>query len=120
MKRYVRCAELIEYNANTRGINTGDCVIRSISLVLDLDYNYVNKSLNNINQEYKKYPFVYDEFLKDNGVPNEIECSEDITVEDFCDKNYSGTYLIECARNKKRMKHGSHLVACIDGKIFDS
>ena len=35
----------IEYNANPRGINTGDCVIRAISKARDTDWEKVYMAL---------------------------------------------------------------------------
>ena len=38
-------AKLYNYNANTSNKNTGDCVARSISLALGMDYDEVKRGL---------------------------------------------------------------------------
>ena len=44
-------AKLYKYNANTQNKNTGDCVARSISLALGMDYDEVKRGLKNVGHE---------------------------------------------------------------------
>ena len=48
MKRYISSADYVNYNANSRGNNVGDCVKRALSMAFDMDYNQTSKELNEL------------------------------------------------------------------------
>ena len=82
----------IEYNANPRGINTGDCVIRAISKALDTDWEKVYMALTVKGLEKAMWGdtnAVWEKYLRENGFEQHVlpdacpECgSEDITQVD--------------------------------------
>lgn len=115
--------ELVYYNANKRGTRTGDCVNRSLSLALDIDYNILNKELNKaMNYAGKsswKYPSVYRIVIK-NHCPNVkgYVVTENITLDDFANTHSTGTFLIETG--EWGGKSPNHIVCMIDGKYYDS
>ena len=117
-------SELIRYNANTRGTNTGDCTARAISLAFGIDYHRARKALNdsaktNIALRFNSIPNVL-KVIRELGGGEEIKSNEKITVGTWADKHNSGTYLIHCNRNGQPHGPGGHLVCIIDGKIYDS
>ena len=44
--KLIYSADLVRYNANSRGTRTGDCAVRSISLAFNRSYNDIKKLLN--------------------------------------------------------------------------
>lgn len=123
MKRLLS-SDLVRYNANTRGTNTGDCTARAISLAFGIDYHRARKALNdsaktNIALRFNSIPNVL-KVIRELGGGEEIKSNEKITVGAWADKHNSGTYLIHCNRNGQPHGPGGHLVCIIDGKIYDS
>ena len=70
----------IEFNANPRGINTGDCVIRAISKALDTDWEKVYMALTvkglekamwgDTNAVWEKYLRDFDSWDSGNLIPS--------------------------------------------------
>lgn len=121
-----------EYNANTKYVNTGDCVKRSLSLAYDMDYDAVSNELNAIkrsqNGTHYNVSRVFTEFIQKHGVdkyfngsvfaaPSYLGLSYNTTVEEFSNKFSDGTYLVLCGKSKER---STHMVCIIDGDIWDS
>ena len=118
----IESAELVRYNANTRGTSTGDCTARSISLAFNIDYREARKKLNesaktHYDWEYNSHENVI-KVIRELGGGRIIICDRQ-TVADFADSHSSGTYILWCS--KTGLSHvGNHLVALIDGKLYDS
>ena len=100
--KIIHLADLVSYNANSRGTRTGDCSVRSISLAFNRSYNDIKKLLNSA-MEYthsRKYNYtkniVY--VIKDIlGAGNYTDiAAEKLTVQAFADAHKSGTYLVGC------------------------
>ena len=107
----------VEYNPNPLGRHAGDCAVRAIAKVLDVDWDeaylgivmkgYAVKDMPSINH-------VWGQYLKARGfsrhaIPN--TCPDCYTVADFEQEHGSGKYILAT---------GSHVVAVVDGNYYDS
>lgn len=107
----------IEYNANPRGINTGDCVIRAISKALDTDWEKVYMALTVKGFEKAMWGdtnAVWEKYLRENGFEQHVlpdTCPDCYTIADFADDHRTGTFIVAT---------GSHVVTVQDGNYFDS
>lgn len=107
----------IEYNANPRGINTGDCVIRAISKAMDLDWEKVYMALTVKGLEKAMWGdtnAVWEKYLRENGFEQHVlpdTCPDCYTIADFADDHRTGTFIVAT---------GSHVVTVQDGNYFDS
>ena len=122
------------YNANTRNNDVGDCVKRAISLALGRDYDEVSAELNKLKRELHvdafNLPYVYSRYLrKFNIVPKSLNPTAEnaVTESEFAAAHPSGTYILEVGKAKltsyskfKQYPPSDHLVAVIDGDIYDS
>ena len=105
------------YNPNPTGKNREDCVIRAITKVLDLDWDSAYLQLVTKGFEVKEMPsinWVWGAFLKDMDFEKRIlpnTCPDCYTVKDFCKDRQKGSFIVAT---------GSHVVAVIDGKYYDS
>lgn len=126
----IKTSDLVKYNANTRGTNTGDCTARAISLAFNMDYSKARKALNESAKQHNlANPRQYWKF---NSMPNCLNVidklgggdpifpSSKISVGDFADENASGTYLVLCSKSGTTSDRSNHLVCIIDGRIYDS
>ena len=107
-----------EYNnPHPKGLKTGDCVVRAMSIAFDKDYLEIRRELNRSKRElgfnsYKETKFIY-KHLED--YPRLIfkaeKGKERIKTESFISKYPNGTYIVKMAKH----------VACIkDGKLLDT
>jgi len=121
--------EQIEYNANPQGKNEGDCTIRALSLAYDMNYNSVKSELNSLaRRNESKFNTIdtINAFIDHHGfvkyINNESMSGAAIDdVEDFARKNKHGVYVIYCTNKIKQDTSDSfHLVAVINGKIYDT
>ena len=124
----IQAAELMNYNANTSGNRTTDCVKRSISLAFDAPYAEVAKMLN---EEMKKrhestwkirsvYSRVILSLAGSASVDYEVVPEEDrVKLEEFVDTQVDPNvvYLVQTGSNRRR---SNHLVCIRDGKVWDS
>jgi len=107
----------IEYNANPRGINTGDCVIRAISKALDTEWEQVYMALTVKGLEKAMWGdtnAVWEKYLRENGFEQHAlpdTCPDCYTIADFADDHRTGTFIVAT---------GSHVVTVQDGNYFDS
>ena len=107
----------IEYNANPRGINTGDCVIRAISKAIDTDWEKVYMALTVKGLEKAMWGdtnAVWEKYLRENGFEQQVlpdTCPDCYTIADFADDHRTGTFIVAT---------GSHVVTVQDGNYFDS
>lgn len=119
-----------QFNVNSRGNYTGDCVIRSLSVAYGMDYDEVHSKLGAIKRKkfgnsdswkFNSYP-VFEEFIRQHGCvrsgyAKDLGIAPETTLEQFCESYPEGTYcLIVCdSRNKP-----NHMVAVVDGDFYDS
>lgn len=127
----IKSADLVNYNANSRGTSTGDCSVRAISLALNKDYREVKQILNESAKRLRTHEY--------NSSKNIIEVisnvfhqgkytdirDQKLTVEQFADQHPSGIYIIGCGRTPDAHKQyryslGGHIVTIINGKVFDT
>lgn len=109
--------EFIFYNSNPKDIHVEDCVIRGLSLFLDLTWNEIYIFLCEKGFEMKDLPSsnaVWGSFLEDNGykrtiIPN--TCPVCYTVKQFCEDFPLGKYLLGT---------GDHVLVVIDGNYYDT
>lgn len=117
-------SSLVYYNANSRNNYVGDCVKRSISFALSMDYDEVGKELNKIKRDlgYQQWNIgpVFKKFLSDRGYHFE-KAEPGITVDDFCDTHPEGTYLLETGPEKlAKQGRSNHILCVMDGDVYDS
>ena len=116
--------DLIKYNANAYGRDTGDCVIRAISLAFGKDYKKVASDLHKMrrewNYEYWNIAPNFEKVLDSYGIIKTEDFRNEVTMTEaeFAEKNSSGTYILSTGKDKDRKR--SHLVCVIDGDIYDS
>lgn len=113
------------YNANSKNSNTGDCVCRSISIALGLDYNEVRRQLNrykrDVNSQSYKQSWVFKSYLSDNFNLTFKNLRDHTTVDDFCSLHKNGTYLLLTGDDENSVNGiSTHLCTIIDGDLYDS
>ena len=107
----------VYFSNNPQGKNVGDCVVRALSLVLDLDWGmtYINLcSIGLMDADMPNSNAVWGKFLRQEGFRKhaiEDYCPDCYTVEDFTYDHNVGTFVV-CT--------GSHVVAVIDGDYYDT
>lgn len=129
--KIIDSAELVRYNANTRGTRTGDCTVRSISLAFNKDYREVKKILNDCMRKSRedaynssnniKYALIHEFNVPESDILD-IR-TQKLTVAEFADQNPVGTFLIGCSKNPNPSSNyvfGGHLVTIINGRVFDT
>ena len=107
----------MEYNPNPAQKATGDCAVRALAKVLDVDWERAFAILAKngfIMGDMPSSNVVISATLRQNGyyrntIPN--ECPDCYTIEDFAREHNSGTYVVGT---------GNHVVAVKDGNIYDS
>lgn len=107
----------IFYNPNPLEKETGDCAIRAISKILNLDWDNVFVDL--FLKAYQKKDmmdknYVWGSYLDDNGFVRHVipdTCPECYTVKQFCLDHPNGEFIVAT---------GSHVVAVIDGDYYDA
>ncbi|MBP5598391.1 MAG: hypothetical protein J6Y02_23695 [Pseudobutyrivibrio sp.] len=105
------------YNPNPSLDLVGDCVIRALSLALDLDWKKTYLELAVKGYQLGDMPSsnaVWGAYLKSKGfrryiIPN--NCPDCYNVEDFAYDHPYGTYVLAT---------GTHAVTCIDGTYYDT
>ncbi len=104
----------IRYNGNPCGTNTGDCVIRAISIVTGLDRHKVYAGLCLTGYACTMWGnsnTVWAEYLQHLGFRRHGIGYGNYTVADFARDHPSGSYILGT---------GAHAVAVVDGNIIDS
>ena len=105
------------YNPNPLGLNTGDCVIRALTLAFGRTWDEVYEMVANYGFETKTMPSSNDSWtalLRKRGFKRYIipdECPDCYTIRDFCEDHPDGVYVLAT---------GTHVVTCIDGDYYDS
>lgn len=104
-------------NPNPGNKTVGDCVIRALSLLLDLSWDQVYDELTDLGHEMYDMPSsnqVWSEYLYTKGYSRSIipdTCPFCYRVCNFCDDHLSGRYLLAM---------GTHVVTVIDGDYYDT
>lgn len=127
MSQLIDAATLVQYNANVRGNNVGDCVCRSISFAFDLSYSktgkLLNKKMRQLHRDHWNVTAVFESVIHELGGSAQINLYKEnesyLTVEEFADSNSNGCFLVLCGKSSSDTK-SSHIVCIIDGKIYDS
>jgi hypothetical protein len=105
------------YNPNPKQKRVGDCVIRAICKVLDMDWDdvYIQLCLQGFKmKDMASSNSVWGSYLRSRGflqitIPN--TCPDCFTIRDFCKDNPQGTFVVGT---------GSHVVAIVDGNYYDA
>lgn len=120
----------IHLNLNPFGQDTGDCVIRAITLALNYNWFMVHDELSFLSRKMADMPSsnrVWKTYLKEKGYreqPAQNTCPNCLTVEQFCRQHPVGHYILStCEYTKARdnlIVTGTHVVAVIDGDWYDT
>lgn len=114
---YNRIMAYVFYNPNPKQLNTGDCVIRALTLALDTDWHSAYIRLAIFGDRMCQMPStntVWGAFLMQNGYKRyslPTECPDCYSVKDFADEHPKGKYVLAT---------GTHVVMLIDGSWWDS
>lgn len=104
-------------NPNPHGSITGDCVVRAVSVALNMTWDEAYQILTDYGFRLKNMPnadSVWGEVLKDYGFTRKVipdTCPACYSVRAFCKDHPKGTYVLAT---------GSHVIAVIDGDYYDS
>ncbi len=105
------------YNPNPLGSRVGDCAIRAVSKCLDQDWETTYAGLSAYGFGLCDMPnanHVFGAYLEDKGYGQYLidrHGKRIYTVEDFCQDNPKGTYILAIE---------GHVVCVIDGYYYDS
>lgn len=105
------------YNPNPYGFSVGDCVIRAISCVLNMDWEetFIKLSIHAFQMgDMPSANYVWGTFLTKYGFKREMlpdRCPECYTIADFAYDHPRGEYILAT---------GQHVIAVIDGYYYDS
>jgi len=104
-------------NPHPKGIKTGDCVVRAVSLAFDKDYLEARRDLNKAKREskfdsYKDTKFIYDYLKEYERLIIAVERGKPrMKADEFVGKYGKGTYIVKMAKH----------IACIkNGKLLDT
>lgn len=123
MKRQIKAAQLVRYNANDRGNSVGDCVKRSMSYAFNMSYNDISKLLLAKMKEkrYNQWNVlpVFTPVIEELGGKNvtSTHVNGPTTLDEFADKYNTGTYILLVGDMPGST---SHAVCVVDGKVYDS
>lgn len=105
------------YNPNPTGNDTGDCVIRAISKVMNQSWDETYWDLCDqgfLMGDWGDSNRVWDTYLRDNGFVRRVisnTCPNCYTVKEFCHDNPYGVFILAI---------GNHVVAIVNGSYYDS
>lgn len=107
----------VEYNSNPDGAIVGDCVVRAIAKLMDIDWEYAYAGVVSQGYSMRDMPSsnsVWGAYLKKNGYKRHTlpdTCPDCYTVKDFCRDYPTGKYLLAT---------GTHVVTVVDGDYYDT
>ena len=107
----------IEFNNNPVGRRVGDCAVRAVSKALDMGWEaaYIALVINGLQMgNMPSSNEVIGSVLRQHGFKRKNlpdECPACYTVEEFCEENPEGIYVLFT---------GSHAVTAIDGDWYDA
>lgn len=107
----------VNYNPNPKGNNVGDCVIRALTMALQMNWPaaYVKLALQGLKMaDMPSSNHVWGSMLTQNGfkryaLPN--ECPDCYSVRQFAEDHSIGTYVLAT---------GTHVTTVINGDYYDS
>ena len=120
--KIIQSADWVEYNANNRGNNTDDCVVRGISMAFDISYNDAHKRLIKKQADmHRSYKFlsVFGRVIQELGGSPFKMPDDEVTVSDFIDAYGQNTTLL-LSVSKKPKSPSTHLTCSVDGNLYDS
>ena len=104
-------------NLNPYNKHAGDCVIRALANVMDMDWVDVYDDVTRMGKILKDMPSsnnVWGAYLKQNGYKRHIipnTCPDCYTVKDFCRDNARGKFILYI---------DGHVVSVINGNYYDT
>lgn len=107
----------IYYNPNPENKNVGDCTVRAISKLLNIDWESAYLLLCKSGYYLCDMPNTFDvleDVLKTNGYKRHFvknTCPDCYTVRDFCEDYSEGSYIVFSE---------SHVVCIVDGDYYDA
>lgn len=107
----------VEFNSNPDGAIVGDCVVRAIAKLMDIDWEYAYTGVVSQGYSMRDMPSsnaVWGAYLKRNGYKRHTlpdTCPDCYTVKDFCRDYPTGKYLLAT---------GTHVVTVVDGDYYDT
>ena len=105
------------YNLNPDDLRVGDCVVRAISKVEEMDWYDTYTELSAQGMEMSDMPDsnrVWMAYLKDIGYKITLlpsDCPNCYSIADFCEDHPTGKFLVAT---------GSHIVAVVNGNYYDT
>ena len=107
----------VQYNPNPLSNRAGDCVVRAITKILNIDWDeaylgivmqgYTSKDMPSVNHVWGEY--LHNKGFKRHVIPD--TCPECYTVADFANEHKKGQFILAT---------GAHVVAMIDGDYYDT
>lgn len=107
----------IYYNPNPKGKDTGDCVVRALTLLFDKNWYDIYTELCSLGFEMCELPSsdrLWGNYLQKHGykrTPLPDYCPICYTVSDFCRENQRGQFLLAL---------NGHVVYVLNGDYYDS
>jgi hypothetical protein len=107
----------IKYNPNPYNTRVGDCVVRALTLALDIDWDmaYVQLVIQGLKMaDMPSANNVWGTLLQQEGFTRHIipnTCPNCYSVADFSKDHQKGTFVLAT---------GSHVLTVIDGNYYDS
>lgn len=107
----------IKYNPNPQRKSVGDCVVRSVSKVLDYDWErtYIELAVQGFMMcDMPSANAVWGAYLRNNGFTRHVipdNCPDCYTVSDFAEDNPHGKFILAT---------GSHVIAISGGNYYDT
>lgn len=105
------------FNANPENNRVGDCTVRAISKALNQDWEktYIGLMVQGLMlRDMPSANYVWGTYLKSKGFvrkPIPSTCPDCYTVNDFCEDNPEGVYILAIS---------GHVVAVENGNFFDT
>lgn len=103
----------IRYNPNPQRKSVGDCVVRSISKILDYDWErtYIELAVQGfIMCDMPSANSVWGTYLKSKGFTQHV-ISDSYNISEFAEEHHKGSYILAT---------GSHVVAVVNGHYYDT
>ena len=119
----------IRLNLNPYGLDTGDCVIRALTLALSYNWFMIHDELSFLSRKMGDMPSsnrVWKQYLRNKGLVEETietDCPNCLTVRQFCVSHPIGTYILSTCEYEVAnsiIVTGSHVIAVIDGDYYDT
>ena len=107
----------VKYNPNPQNNQVGDCVVRSISKVLDYDWErtYIELAVQGFMMcDMPSANAVWGAYLRNKGFTRRLipdNCPDCYTIADFAEDNPHGKFILAT---------GSHVVAVVNGNYYDT